>query len=195
MSPAEHNPTTIYDYKVLLFDLDGVVTPTADLHRQAWRELFSEFFARHGAKPYEEQDYFDYLDGRSRAEGVAALLTSRNIEVPEGSPDDDPSADTIYGMGERKNKMFRKLLDMGMVPYPGTLRLLDALKNAENAPRVAIVSSSKNAHAVLEAAGLQDRFELVVDGNVAQEKGLAAKPEPDTYLYACLLYTSPSPRD
>ena len=174
----------ILSYSALLFDLDGVITPTADLHRAAWREMFSEFLDSRGAKPYEEQDYFDYLDGRRRDEGVAALLTSRNIELELGTPDDSAAQDTIHGLGARKNEKFLELLAQGIDAYEGSVDLLDAVAAVNPAPRIAIVSSSKNAKPVLEAAGLSDRFELIVDGIVASDNDLAGKPAPDTYVYA-----------
>ncbi|RAV35015.1 HAD family hydrolase [Corynebacterium heidelbergense] len=174
----------ILSYSALLFDLDGVITPTADLHRAAWREMFSEFLDSRSAKPYEEQDYFDYLDGRRRDEGVAALLTSRNIELELGTPDDSAAQDTIHGLGARKNEKFLELLAQGIDAYEGSVDLLDAVAAVNPAPRIAIVSSSKNAKPVLEAAGLSDRFELIVDGIVAKDNDLAGKPAPDTYVYA-----------
>lgn len=178
----------IFDFQALLFDLDGVITPTAVLHREAWRRMFSNFLDARGAAPYTEQDYFDYLDGRRRDEGVAALLSSRNIELDIGHPDDTADMDTIHGLGVRKNTDFLQLVSEGVEAYPGSVQLLDewrALKDAgKPVPRMAIVSSSKNAVPVLEAAGLADRFELIVDGVVAQENQLAGKPDPATYVYA-----------
>lgn len=178
-------------FGALLFDLDGVITPTADLHRQAWRRMFSAFLEKHGAKEYTEQDYFDYLDGRRRDEGVAALLESRGISLDIGHPDDSADLDTIHGLGARKNEDFLALVSEGVDAYPGSVALLDALQKAqqdnEGKPALAVVSSSKNAVPVLEAAGLKDRFPEIVDGIVATEKGLPGKPAPDTYLYGAEL--------
>ncbi|WP_288801947.1 HAD family phosphatase [uncultured Corynebacterium sp.] len=178
----------LFSYGALLFDLDGVITPTAALHREAWSRMFSAFLAQRGAEPYTEQDYFDYLDGRRRDEGVAALLESRNITVDEGTAEDAADKDTIHGLGARKNEDFLKLVSEGVEAYPGSVALLDewrARKDAgEDVPRMAIVSSSKNASPVLEAAGLVDRFELIVDGIVANDRELPGKPAPDTYAYA-----------
>ena len=179
-------PRPLLDYRAILFDLDGVITPTAELHRQAWRRMFSAFLEERGAEPYTEQDYFDHLDGRRRDEGVASLLASRGITLPEGSSDDAATVDSIHGLGSRKNQDFLQLVEEGVQPYPGSVELLDALAAAEAdgqpVPRIGIVSSSKNAKPVLESAGLLDRFEIVVDGNVASEQGLKGKPAPDTYL-------------
>nr|WP_313770449.1 HAD-IA family hydrolase [Corynebacterium anserum] len=178
-------------YGALLFDLDGVITPTADLHRQAWRRMFSAFLEQHGSQEYTEQDYFDYLDGRRRDEGVAALLESRGIQLDIGHPDDSADVDTIHGLGARKNEDFLSLVSEGVEAYPGSVALLDALQKVQQGngekPALAVVSSSKNAVAVLEAAGLRDRFLEVVDGVVATARGLSGKPAPDTYLYGAQL--------
>jgi HAD superfamily hydrolase (TIGR01509 family) len=191
-------------YDAVLFDLDGVITPTADLHRAAWSAMFTDFFtgwtARTGGDvaPYTGQDYFDHLDGRNRFEGVRSLLESRGIGLPEdraaaGLPGaDDPADETVTGLGLRKNAEFLRLLDRGIDPYPGTVALLDAL---EPTPvRVAVVSSSRNARRVLTAAGLLDRFGLVVDGGTAAEHGLPGKPRPDTYAYAAAVLGVPRDR-
>ncbi len=175
-------------YQAVLFDLDGVITPTADLHRQAWAVMFTDYLDSHGAEPYSEQDYFDHLDGRARLEGIASLLESRGISLPLNSPATPATGgehrETVTSLGERKNADFLRLLDEGINAYPGSVALLDALADRPDAPRVAIVSSSKNARQVLEAAGLLERFELVVDGLVAAEHQLPGKPAPDTYAFA-----------
>ena len=156
----------------MLFDLDGVITPTAEVHMHAWAEMFYDFLSRHDVAPYTEQDYFAHVDGRPRYDGVAALLASRDIELPWGDPSDDADAETVCGLGNRKNAMFGEVLARdGVKPYPGSVRLLDALD--ERGTRMAIVSSSANAPDVLRAAGLLDRFETVVDGAVAKENAAA----------------------
>lgn len=169
-------------FDAVLFDLDGVLTPTAEVHMHAWQTMFEELFAAWGIQPaYTEQDYFEYLDGKKRYDGVASLLRSRDVEVPWGHPDDDPTADTICGIGNRKNEVFARVLRAGgIAPYPGSLALLDDLQ-ARGVP-VAVVSSSKNAEEVLRAAGIRDRFEVVMDGVVAERDGLASKPAPDVFL-------------
>lgn len=182
----------LWQYGAILFDLDGVITPTADLHREAWDHMFTEYFRELGAggqsvAEYTDQDYYDYLDGRPRTEGIAALLHSRGIDLPAGGEEDTAEDNTVYGLGERKNAEFLRLLGQGIAAYPGSVQLLDTLtapKEGVTPPRLAIVSSSKNARPVLEAAGLLDRFELIVDGLVAAELELPGKPAPDTYLHA-----------
>ncbi|MCR5914266.1 HAD-IA family hydrolase [Corynebacterium sp. zg254] len=187
----------IFEYDAVLFDLDGVITPTADLHRKAWARMFTAFFEQHGVRPYTEQDYFDYLDGRRRDEGVQAIVESRGMTLPVGEPDDAADVESVHGLGARKNEDFLQLVAEGVQAYPGSVQLLDAIRqraqeahtaqagrSARKAPKIAIVSSSKNARPVLEAAGLLDRFELVVDGLVAVEQELPGKPAPDTYVYA-----------
>ncbi|NNG20742.1 beta-phosphoglucomutase family hydrolase [Naumannella sp. ID2617S] len=170
-------------YEACLFDLDGVLTPTAEVHMRAWADMFSEFLNSRGAEPYTDADYFDHLDGRPRYEGVAALLQSRDLELPQGDPSDPIDAETVCGLGNRKDAAFNEVLQReGIQPYPGSVQLLDAL--AERGIRFAVVSSSKNARPVLEAAGILDRFPVIVDGRVAAEEGIPGKPEPDTFTAA-----------
>lgn len=172
------------DYDAALFDLDGVLTPTADVHMRAWDKMFSEFLSSRGIdEPYTEADYFDYVDGKPRYDGVRSFLMSRGIQLPDGDPGDDPSAETICGLGNRKNDAFSAVLESdGVEAYPGSVTLLDHL--ATLGVRIAVVSSSRNAPAVLTAAGLRDRFDVVVDGNVASERGLLGKPSPETFIFA-----------
>jgi beta-phosphoglucomutase family hydrolase len=168
----------------VLLDLDGVITPTADLHMHAWREMFTALFAAHGVDaPYTDEDYFRHLDGRKRYDGVASVLASRGIELPWGDPADPPEAETVCGVGNRKNDVFFALLERdGMAAYPGSLAVLDRL--AEDGVPMAVVSSSKNARAVLDAAGLTARFPVIVDGVVAEQDRLGSKPAPDMFLDA-----------
>lgn len=176
--------TTFDPLDAVLFDLDGVLTPTAIVHMHAWARLFEPYLAQHRAAGYSDADYFDYIDGKPRYEGVQSLLASRNISLPYGNPSDDPSADTVCGLGNRKNSLFTEVLDSdGVAPYPGSLAFLNAL-DERGGVAVAVVSSSKNARPVLEAAGLVDRFSVIVDGVVAAEQRITGKPAPDTYLYA-----------
>jgi beta-phosphoglucomutase family hydrolase len=173
------------DYEAVLFDLDGVLTPTAEVHMRAWRELFVDFLTKRGLvdQPYVEKDYFDHIDGKPRYDGVRSMLASRGITLAEGDPSDGPDVETVCGLGNRKNAFFSAVLeDDGVQPYPGSVTLLDFL--AERGTAVAVVSSSRNAPAVLEAAGLADRFEVVVHGGLTAEQGLAGKPSGDTYVYA-----------
>jgi beta-phosphoglucomutase family hydrolase len=168
----------------VLFDLDGVITPTAEVHMHAWATMFTELFAAWNvAPPYTESDYFEHLDGKKRYDGVASVLRSRAIEVPWGEPSDPVTADTVCGIGNRKNVFFERALHTdGISPYPGSLRLLDVLQ-ASGTP-VAVVSSSKNAEQVLATAGIRDRFPVVMDGLVAEREHLASKPAPDVFARA-----------
>lgn len=171
-------------YDAVLFDLDGVITPTAEVHMHAWRAMFEQLFAEWDITPaYTDADYFDHLDGKKRYDGVAALLRSRDVEVPWGDPADDPAQDTVCGIGNRKNIVFSRILaEEGIAPYPGTLRVLDIL-DAAGVPS-AVVSSSKNAEDVLAAAGIRERFEVVMDGVVAERQHLPSKPAPDVFVVA-----------
>ena len=175
------------EHAAVLFDLDGVLTPTAVVHRRAWAEMFAGFLATwDGAgdtRPWTEQDYFDHVDGKPRYDGVRDFLASRGIDLPEGEPSDAPDAVTVCGLGNRKNDAFNAVLDRdGVEAYPGSVALLDHLRDLGTP--LAVVSSSANAPAVLEAAGLADRFVAVVDGRVAGDLGLPGKPAPDTFVHA-----------
>lgn len=182
MAPDALPDLTAFD--AVLFDLDGVLTPTAEVHMHAWQTMFEELFAAWDITPaYTERDYFDYLDGKKRYDGVASLLRSRDVEVPWGDPSDDPSADTVCGIGNRKNAVFERVLRAeGIAPYPGSLRVLDLLADAGTP--VAVVSSSKNAEEVLAAAGIRDRFTVVMDGVIAERDHLSSKPAPDVFVEA-----------
>lgn len=176
------------DYGAILFDLDGVLTPTAEVHVAAWGEMFNDFLSSYSGSgadlsPYTDDDYFQEVDGKPRYNGVRDFLASRNIVLPEGSPDDPTDADTVIGLGNRKNDVFTAILERdGVAPYPGSVALLDHLEDL-GIPK-AVVSSSANAPAVLAAAGLADRFVTVVDGKVAAAEGLPGKPAPDTFQWA-----------
>ncbi len=150
----------------------------------AWAEMFSAYLASKGvSEPYTADDYFAYVDGKPRYDGVRTMLASRGLSLPEGDPSDGPDVETICGLGNRKNVVFTSVLARdGVQPYPGSVTLIDHLISL--GVKVAIVSSSQNAPAVLAAAGLTDRFPLVVDGAVARREGLPGKPAPDTYSYA-----------
>ncbi|GAA1484389.1 HAD family hydrolase [Brachybacterium fresconis] len=173
-----------------LFDLDGVITPTAEVHMRAWARMFGDFLTGRGiAEPYTDADYFAHVDGRPRYDGVRAFLASRDLELPDGDdedPGDQPAGqETVRGLGNRKNDLVLTLIRTeGVAPYPGTLAYLDALPPRS---RLAIVSSSRNAEEVLRGAGLLARFEHVVDGNVAAEKGLPGKPSSATFDHAARL--------
>ena len=171
-------------FRAWLFDLDGVITPTADVHMLAWSTMFNAFLeARGDGEPYTDADYFEHVDGKPRYDGVRDFLTSRGIALPEGTPGDAPTQESVCGLGNRKNEAFNAILERdGVTPYPGSVALLDELRDL--GVKVAVVSSSKNAPAVLQAAGLTERFKVVVDGSVAHQLGLPGKPAPDTYEFA-----------
>lgn len=170
-------------FAAALFDLDGVLTPTADVHMAAWRRMFTDYFDAHGITPqYTDEDYFEYVDGKPRYDGVAACLASRGVELPWGDPSDPAGAETVCGIGNTKNDAFAAILaEEGVTPYPGSVALMDHLD--EIGAAMAVVSSSRNAPAVLEAAGIAHRFTVVVDGTVASDIGLPGKPAPDTYQH------------
>ncbi|GAB16555.1 putative hydrolase [Gordonia effusa NBRC 100432] len=168
--------------KVALFDLDGVLTTTAVLHRTAWGEAFDAFLSKRASgaesstgevyRPFTEQDYLDYVDGRPRLDGVRNFLASRNIAA------DDATADAI---GEGKNEQFLALLERdGVTPYPGSVRYLQAAADAGLG--IAVVTSSKNGEAVLDAADLSKFVQVRVDGLEVARRGLPGKPAPDSYL-------------
>ncbi|WP_309105746.1 HAD-IA family hydrolase [Arthrobacter sp.] len=175
----------------ILFDLDGVLTPTAVVHERAWQELFDGYLESvPSAAGYRESDYFDHIDGKPRFDGVRDFLASRSIVLPEGPADDDPSNATVQGLGNRKNLVFNEIVAGGVEPYEGSVRFIEAA--LARGLKLAVVSSSRNAPAVLEAAGLSHHFPVVVDGVVAASEGLPGKPDPATYDYAARLLGLPS---
>ncbi|MDN3481244.1 beta-phosphoglucomutase family hydrolase [Arthrobacter sp. APC 3897] len=198
-SPALPMPAAVTPlrYQAVIFDMDGVVTDTATVHRTVWKALFDSVLAdaRAGAAsggPFEDSDYYAYVDGRPREQGVLAFLRSRGVDVPLGSADDAPWSWTAYGLGAAKNALFMTALQQdGVRAYPGTAGLLGRLRR-DGVP-VALVTASRNAAAVLAAAGLEGKFDAVVDGSVAAELRLEGKPDPATFLEAARrLGVSPS---
>lgn len=186
------------DVTACLFDLDGVLTQTASVHRAAWQETFNDCLKRweHDGEPLAPfdpaADYNDYVDGRPRADGVRAFFASRGISVPDGEPDDPPDRDTVYGIGTRKNQIVqRRIREDGVQVFEGAVEYLRAARDA--GLRRAVVSASQNTREVLRVTGLTDLFEEVVDGVVAKEENLRGKPEPDTFL-ACAKRLGVSPR-
>ncbi|WP_328752544.1 beta-phosphoglucomutase family hydrolase [Streptomyces sp. NBC_00285] len=174
------------DIKACLFDLDGVVTRTAVVHAAAWKEMFDAFLReREGEhfRPFDDNDYDEFVDGRPRADGVRTFLTSRGIDLPEGAPDDPPGAETVHGLGNRKNDLvLEKIRTDGVDAYDDTLAYIRAAR--AQGLRTAIVSSSANCRDVLRAIDAEDLFDVRVDGVVAAERGLPGKPHPDTFLAA-----------
>ncbi|MEU8089888.1 HAD family hydrolase [Micromonospora chalcea] len=171
-----------------LFDLDGVLTQTAKVHNAAWAETFDAYLRRRSVEtgepfqPFDPgPDYNRYVDGRPRADGVRTFLASRGITLPEGSPDDPPEADTVNGLGNRKNVVLLQRIEQhGVEAYEGSVRYLQAATAA--GLRRAVVSASANCAAVVHAAGLDHWLEARVDGVVARANGLRGKPDPDTFL-------------
>jgi beta-phosphoglucomutase family hydrolase len=172
----------------LLFDLDGVLTDTAAVHNAAWKEMFDQFLkARAEANgtefvPFDPKgDYSDYVDGKPRSDGVRDFLASREIDLPEGNADDGPDAETINGLGTRKNEsLLRHIEQDGVTVFEGSRRYLEAARDA--GLRRAVVSSSANTEQVLEVTGLAEFIEERVDGNTLKEQNLKGKPAPDTFL-------------
>jgi beta-phosphoglucomutase family hydrolase len=171
-----------------LFDLDGVLTETAKVHAAAWKEMFDDYLrerAQRSGEPFVPfdpvADYDEYVDGKPRADGTRSFLASRGIELPEGKENDPPDAQTVYGLGNRKNEIvLRRIHEDGVEAYPGSVSYVRAVKEA-GLPR-AVVSSSTNCRDVLIAAGIEDLFDARIDGVVAEREHLRGKPAPDTFL-------------
>lgn len=166
-----------------VFDTDGVITRTAEVHRAAWAATFDDFLARGapGQRPFSDEDYLAFVDGRPRYDGVAGFLSSRGLGLPPGSPDDEAGAPTVCGLGNAKNTAFLAVLARdGVQPYASTVALVRRLRGLGVV--VAAVSASRNQAAVLDAAGLGDAFDALVDGVMAEQLGLAGKPDPALFL-------------
>jgi beta-phosphoglucomutase family hydrolase len=180
-----------------LFDLDGVLTDTASVHTKAWKVMFDDFLRQRAEKTGEKfvpfdpaKDYREYVDGKKREDGVRSFLASRGIELPEGDPDDPPRAETVYGLGTRKNDAFQKTLhDDGVEVFDGSRRYLEAVTAAGLA--TAVVSSSANTREVLEITGLGRFIQQRVDGVTLREEHIAGKPAPDSFLRAAQLLNVP----
>jgi beta-phosphoglucomutase family hydrolase len=180
-------------YDAVLFDLDGVVTDTANLHARCWQQMFDEYLQKRAKqrgeafRPFDlAADYRLYVDGKPRFDGVRDFLNSRGIQLPEGNPDDPVEFETACGLGNRKNDLVNQVIaDVGVEPYAGTVQFIRQLRR--NGFKIAVVTSSQNCTAVLKAAKLDDFFEVRVDGNTIQAQRLAGKPAPDTFLVAARL--------
>jgi trehalose 6-phosphate phosphatase len=185
----------IYDFtssqfRAVILDLDGVITQTAQLHAKAWKKMLDEYLQQKSSgqqesfKPMDiDADYTKYIDGIPRYDGVRNFLQSRHISLPEGSPDDGPSKETICGLGNRKNQIYRDLIKGENVKvYDDTVEQIRTWKQA--GIKVAVISASKNCAAVLKATNLLDLFDAKIDGVDAEEKHLQGKPEPDIFITA-----------
>ncbi|HEY5266325.1 MAG TPA: beta-phosphoglucomutase family hydrolase [Acidimicrobiales bacterium] len=175
-------------YYAWLFDMDGVLTNTADVHAAAWKQTFDEFLKEETNRagetyaPFDTKDDYDkYVDGEPRDDGVRNFLAARNIKLPEGADDDSPNARTVKGVGNRKNDLVQEVMkNEGVKVFEGAIALVKELRH--HGHKVAVVSASENTKTVLEAAGLVDMFDAIVDGHVVKDLHLAGKPAPDSYL-------------
>jgi beta-phosphoglucomutase family hydrolase len=188
--PDSRSPITRDRYDAVLLDLDGVITDTANLHALCWKQMFDKYLQDRATqrgetfRPFDiTGDYRLYVDGKPRFDGVRDFLASRGIQLAEGSPDDPPEAETVGGLGNRKNELVNKIIeDVGVLPYEGSVKLLHQLRR--QGFKIAVVTSSQNCAAVLTSAKLDDFFEIRVDGNVIHDRHLAGKPAPDMFLTA-----------
>lgn len=177
-------------FEAALFDLDGVLTDTARVHAAAWKRTFDEYLERRARargesfEPFDvDSDYRRYVDGKPRYDGVRDFLRSRGIELPEGTDDSPPDEESVRGIGNRKNELVQQAIrDGGVDLLPGGVELVRALRAA--GVHTAVVTSSRNCDAILEAAGIAGLFDAKVDGWTAKERGLRGKPAPDTFLEA-----------
>jgi beta-phosphoglucomutase family hydrolase len=191
--PDSKRAITRAQYDAVLLDLDGVITDTATLHAASWKQMFDEYLEKRAAKrgevfrPFDlATDYRLYVDGKPRYDGVRDFLRSRSIQLPEGSPDDPPQAETVGGLGNRKNDLVNEVIeDRGVEPYEGSVKLIQQLR--QQGFKIAVVTSSQNCETVLKAAKLEAFFEVRVDGNTIHTQHLAGKPAPDTFLTAAKL--------
>ena len=201
MQPEEQTNRSVITrerYDAVLFDMDGVITDTASIHAACWKIMFDEFLWKRAvqkAEPFKSfeiaTDYKLYVDGKPRRRGVGDFLESRGIILPEGTPDDPPSAETVCGLGNRKNELVQaRLATAGVDAYPGTVALILYLRRL--GIKTAVVTSSENCQTVLRAAKVDDLFEARVDGEVLTAHNLAGKPAPDSFLKAAeMLHVSP----
>jgi beta-phosphoglucomutase family hydrolase len=179
--------------RACLFDLDGVLTDTASVHRKAWKAMFDAYLRaraqREGDRfvPFDiEGDYQTYVDGKKREDGIRSFLDSRVIRLPDGDPNDGSDAETVYGLGNRKNELFQQTLHSdGVDVFDGSRRYLEAVSAAGLS--VAVVSSSANTREVLDVTGLAEFVEVRVDGVTMREENIAGKPAPDSFLRAAQL--------
>jgi HAD superfamily hydrolase (TIGR01509 family) len=178
------------NFDAAIFDMDGVITRTAVVHSSAWKRVFDDYLrcreADHGEpfREFTQSDYLAFVDGRPRYRGVESFLKSRGVEIRFGDPNDDPIAETVCGLGNRKNEVFNRVLEEeGVMVYGSTVHLIQQL--LQNGVQVGVATSSKNCVRVLEKAGIDGLFQTRVDGVVSADLGLKGKPEPDIFTVAC----------
>jgi len=177
-------------YDAVLFDLDGVLTATAKLHAAAWKQMFDEFLRRRAEAqetpfvPFDlVEDYHRYVDGKPRFDGVQSFLGSRQVHLTYGAPTDSSEADTVCGLGNRKNDLVNEIMDRdGVEAYPSSVKAVGLLR--KNGYKTAVVSSSQNCAAVLKAAKIDSLFDARVDGQTAVDLDLPGKPDPEMFLAA-----------
>jgi beta-phosphoglucomutase family hydrolase len=191
--PKSTRAITREAYDAVLFDLDGVITNTAEVHAACWKKMFDEYLKKRATqrgeafRPFDlATDYRLYVDGKPRFDGVRDFLTSRGIQLPEGDLDDPPQAETMRGLGNRKNDLVNDIIeDQGVKPYEGSVQFIHQVRR--KGFKIAVVTSSENCTAVLRSAKLDAFFEVRVDGNMIHRQQLAGKPAPDTFLMAAKL--------
>jgi len=191
--PDARRAITREQYDAVLFDLDGVITDTASIHAACWKQMFDEYLQNRAMqrgeafRPFDlAADYRLYVDGKPRFDGVRDFLASRDIHLPEGSLEDPSQAETVGGLGNRKNDLVNKIIEEGGVePYEGSVKFLHQLRS--QGLKIAIVTSSQNCTAVLKAVKLDHFFDVQVDGNTIHAQHLTGKPAPDTFLIAAKL--------
>lgn len=188
-------------FDAVIFDLDGVITQTAEIHGKAWKKMFDEYLKmreERDGEPFKEfthsGDYLPFVDGKPRYNGVKSFLESRGISIPMGDPSDSADMETVCGLGNKKNKAFRQIVEeQGAQVYESTIDFIHALKKYNI--RIGCASSSKNCEVILKTAGIDHLFETRIDGVVSADIGLKGKPEADIFVTAarklgCLPYRS-----
>ncbi len=181
---------TLEKYTAVLFDLDGVLTSTMKVHASCWKRMFDAYLKERAERfgevhsPFDiVHDYKRYVDGKLRQDGVRSFLESRSLALPEGTPEDSSAQETVWGLGNRKDRMVQEVLETdGVEVFPGALKLVRQVRT--NGLKTAVVSASKNCELILEVAGIRNLFDEVVDGTVADRLDLPGKPAPDTFLTA-----------
>lgn len=190
MTPEPALAQSLNQYEAVLFDLDGVLTPTAKIHAACWKRVFDDFLRHHAQEtntPFEpfdlQRDYLPYVDGKPRYPGVESFLASREIQLPYGEPSSPPNRTTVCGLGNGKDSYFAEVLHAeGMEPYPGALALVNFLRT--QGIKLGVVSSSRNCKEVLKVAEIIHLFDTIMDGRLAEQLQIPGKPAPETFLKA-----------